>query len=154
MYGALVALRARRLRENGCSAEAVEELLRYGEMFARLSYKIESPTCILSIRSPNSLVVDELVKAVVKDDLADDICVRIDAACARWGQMRLEALEKDSAYLIWRVRNTLARDRGLTFEQLIIQKSFAPTLCTFSSSLATNAGELGSIVIMAAAWRS
>ena len=124
MYGALVALRARRLRENGCSAEAVEELLRYGEMFARLSYKIESPTCILSIRSPNSLVVDELVKAVVKDDLADDICVRIDEACTRWAQMRLEALEKDSAYLIWRVRNTLARDRGLTFEQYFPDRYF------------------------------
>ena len=123
-YGGLVALRARRLRENRCSAEAVEELLRYGEMFARLSYKIESPTCILSIRSPNSLVVDELVKAVVKDDLADDICVRIDEACTRWAQMRLEALEKDSAYLIWRVRNTLARDRGVTFEQYFPDEYF------------------------------
>ena len=124
MYGALVALRARRLRENRCSAEAVEELLRYGEMFARLSYKIESPTCILSIRSPNSLVVDELVNAAVKDDLADDMCARIDAACARWSQMRLEALEKDSAYLIWRVRKAMACDRSFTFEQYFPDRYF------------------------------
>ena len=116
LYGGLVVLHARRLRENGRSDEAVEELLRYGEMFARLSYKIESQTCILVIRSPCLLMVDELVNATVKDDLADDLCARIDAACTRWAQMRLEALEKSMADVVWRVRNTMARDPNMTFE--------------------------------------
>ena len=123
-YGELVALRARRLRENGRSAEAVEELLRYGEMFARLSYKIESPTCVIHLRSPCSPVVAELVEAAVKGDLPDDVCVRIDAACARWWQVQLEARDKAIAYDIWRVRNTLARDRSVTFEQYFPDRYF------------------------------
>ncbi len=123
-YGGLVALHARRLRENARSAEAVEELLRSGEMFARLSYAIESDTCLLSLRGPCQPVAMELVEAVVKDDLPDDTCVRIDAACARWAQMRRKALERSMAYLTEHIRNSFARDRAKMFEQLFPAFSF------------------------------
>ena len=123
-YGGLVALHARRLRENARSADAVEELLGYGEMFARLSYAMESDTCLLSLRGPSQLVVMELVDAVVKDDLPEDTCVRIDAACARWAQMRCKAIERSMAYLTERIRNSLARNRTQMFEQLFPSSYF------------------------------
>ena len=40
MYGNLVAVRARRLREQGRSETAAKELLRYGEALACLSYRM------------------------------------------------------------------------------------------------------------------
>ena len=123
-YGGLVALRARRLRENGRSDLAVEEMLRYGEMFARLSYGIESPTCILWLRSPCGPIVGELVDTAVKENLADDMCVRIDAACVRWAQMRHEAWKKIYFYATWRCRNSLIRDRALIYDSLYPKKFF------------------------------
>lgn len=127
-YGGLVALRARRLRENGRSDLAVEEMLRYGEMFARLSYGIESPTCILWLRSPCGPIVGELVDTAVKENLADDMCVRIDAACVRWSQMRHEAWKKIYFYATWRRNcvgsNLLARYNATGFWRIVGKTAF------------------------------
>ena len=123
-YGWLAGMNARRLRENGCSGEAVEGLLRYGEMFARLSYGMDGSALLLLLRDPGGPVCAELIRAAVDDDLADDTCVRIDAALARWAQMAHKCIERESAFLAEHMRNFLSQDRLELFNRFLPRSYF------------------------------
>ena len=129
-YGWLAGMNARRLRENGRSGEAVEGLLRYGEMFARLSCGMDGPAGLLWLRDPGGPVCAELMRAAVDEDLADDTCVRIDAALARWSQMMRKSIERECAYFAKRMRNFLSQDRLELFNRYLPKSYFDPPFDT------------------------
>lgn len=109
-YGSLVALRARRLRERGRSPEAVDELLRYGDMLARFYYENESG--VVELVWHVGCVINELREAAVYDDLDDEKCAAIDAALTRWAKLREEARRRGEMFHVWRLSNLLSLDRG------------------------------------------
>lgn len=104
-YGDLVALRARRMRECGQVETAVRDLLRCGEMFVTLSYRMENGTAVMCFRSPVGPVMSELVSAAVDGELSVGICREIDAALKRWS---------DDCVAAWRQANRLGVLRAQT----------------------------------------
>ena len=124
-YGVLVALRARRRRECGHSEEAVEEMLRLGEMFSRLSYENDTGL-LLFLRGPDLPVAEELVVSAVKDDLSDETCVQIDAALEKWAKMRRESMRRADLVYFGRWHNFLSLDRAELYERLFPSERFEP----------------------------
>ena len=110
-YGELVALRARRLRECGQVAAAVKMLLDDGEMFARLSYRLENDCLVVLFHSPVSPLADELVQAALACELPPETVRAIDAALTRWTKdFRLTFLRMNRRSVL-RAKNVFPRWR-------------------------------------------
>lgn len=111
LYGSLVALRARRMRECGQSETAARDLLRLGEMFARLSYHLENGALVLHLRSPLLPVQEELVRSAVDDVLSDATVKQVDAALVRWSVAAREAFSRETRRGVLRAATMLPKFR-------------------------------------------
>lgn len=113
MYGGLVALRARRMRECGRAEAAIGELLGYGEMFATLSWRMENGTLVLGLRSPVLPVTDELMQAVLACEMPQETIAVIDAALTRWSNEYGRSFRRMHRRCVLRARNVMPRWRTL-----------------------------------------
>ena len=107
MYGNLVAVRARRLREQGQSETAAKELVRYGDALACLSYRMENASLVLWMRSPVLPVSDELVRTAMDETVCDATLKEIDSALRRWADGYLQAFRFQHRYCVLRARNMM-----------------------------------------------
>ena len=111
MYGCLVAVHARRLREQGRSETAAKELLRYGEALACLSYRMENASLVLWMRSPVLQVSDELVRTAMDEAVCDATLKEIDSALQRWSDGYVEAFRFQNRYCVVRAQNMMPKLR-------------------------------------------
>ena len=124
MYGCLTALRARRLRENGQAEVAVQELLKYGEMFARFSYRLENGCCIVNLRSPVLPVADELVQAAISCELPQETMLAIDESLVRWAKDYRMSFRRMHRQCVLRAKNVMPSWRSLPENPAIPNGSF------------------------------
>lgn len=148
LYGGIVALRARRLRECGQAEAAEQDLLRLGEMFARLSYRLENGTVMLHVRSPLLLAWDELVRTAIDETLPDRLTAEIDAALVRWRNASREAFRREWRRGVLRARNVLPKLAEGNGGMIIPKACFEwPDSWAAPSGLKTLVNALGRVVL-------